>query len=76
MIFNVTSELWSFTIPGQLGNNTVDFYLSANDIHGNFNTTQTVIIEIQDLIVGDLNGDGVVNIFDIVIACNHYGQSW
>lgn len=72
MAYNMTSDLWSATIPGQPGNVTVDLIIVASDQIGNIKYSDVFTYEVQSLVVGDLNGDGIVNIFDIVMATGNY----
>jgi len=50
--------------------------MHAQDQAGNHEKTPIFSYEVQHLIVGDLNGDGKVDIFDVVIAAGNYGESW
>jgi hypothetical protein len=75
MIYNETNGLWSTTIPGQPGNSAVEFFLTAYDKTGNKKTTQSYSYAVKDLIVGDLNGDGTVNIIDIATVARNFGKT-
>ncbi len=79
----------SVTVP--VGQTSADFYytdtiagdvtLTATASLGRPETVQiatqtlTVIEEAQPPLVGDVNGDGTVNIFDLVIAAGQFGQA-
>lgn len=75
MAFNITSNLWIGTIPGQLGNATIDFFINAYDQGGNMNNSTIWSLEIQDLLIGDIDGDCDVDIFDIVRCATNYSKT-
>lgn len=75
MSYNVTSGLWEGIISGQLGDSTVEFFLIAHDIFHSTNSTSIIAYDVQLLLEGDLDGDGDVDIFDIVRAAGNYGKT-
>jgi len=76
MQYNETEDNYQATIPGQRGNTTVEFYITASDAVGNKNASQLQIYGVQPLITGDLDGDGDVDIYDIVMAADNYGKTY
>lgn len=76
MVFNVTEGLWMTTIPGHPGNTTIELKITASDLIGNIGETPIVSYMVQHLLVGDLDGNGLVDIFDIVLAADNYGEEY
>jgi hypothetical protein len=74
MLYNATSHLWTVTIPGQLGNITIEFCIRAQDKAGNLSTSPICAYNVKALIIGDVNGDGVVDGSDLIIVARHYGE--
>jgi hypothetical protein len=74
MAYNATTGLWSTLLPGQPGGATVTLFFTAWDKFGNQATSSTVLFFVQTLAPGDLNGNGVVDLSDLVILANHYGE--
>jgi len=74
MKFNATSSLWTSIIPGQLSNTTVEFFITALDTNENMNTTELFSYEVRYVMAGDLDGNGEVDIYDIVMVANNYGK--
>ena len=68
---------WSFNwqAPGSdVGN--INFYLSSLATNHNHSTsgdhtyTQAITLSYNDVILGDINGDGIINILDVIVAVN------
>jgi hypothetical protein len=53
-------------------NGTYKITATAHDTSGNVNATSTVI-NVQNLL-GDINGDGTVNIIDVAIVARAFGS--
>lgn len=75
MAFNATQNFWVTTVPGQLGNATVDFFLTAYDNAGNCNSSSVRSYQVKVIPTGDINGDDIVDIFDLVIVAINYGNT-
>jgi len=75
MMFNLTSQLWEATIPGQLGNTTVEFHIIAYDNAKNAATSSTHSYDVRALPTADINGDGIVNMLDLYIAAIHFSET-
>jgi hypothetical protein len=63
---------WSTTMPGQLGNSTLEFYVTATDNAGNSSTTGIDSYVVVPFLLGDINGDGIVNMWDIGTTARHF----
>jgi hypothetical protein len=74
--FNSTTGLWQIVIPGQQGNSTVQFYILATDIYGETTSSSTYQFNVKPLLPGDVNGDGQVNILDVIVVTSHYGSKY
>jgi hypothetical protein len=74
MTFNATQGLWIATIPGQRGNTTISFYVIAHDKAGNVNASSTNAFDVKNLAIGDINGDGIVDIRDITMTILHFQE--
>jgi hypothetical protein len=74
MGYNATSGLWATVIPRQAGSTAVEFFMRASDNAGNTATSSVYAFNVEALITGDQNGDGKVDIFDVVLCTGHYGQ--
>lgn len=76
MHYNSSTSLWTATIPGQQGNSTVEFFIIASDTFGATSQSSTYSYDVQPLLLGDLNGDGVVGILDVVLCTGNYGKRY
>jgi hypothetical protein len=76
MSYNSTSNLWQTIIPGQSGDSTVEFFIIATDTHGYSTTSSTYSYHVRPLLLGDVNGDGKVDILDVVLITGHYGERY
>jgi len=74
MTFNETSGFWTTTMPGQLGGSHVEFYVVALDKTGNANTSGVDSYYAKPVLLGDINGDGKVDVKDVYTVCKHYGE--
>lgn len=75
MTFNATSNLWTVIVPGQLGNAAVDFCITVRDNAGTTITSNVQSFNVKSLPMGDMNGDGAVDIYDVVHVAIHYGET-
>ena len=75
MVFNETDNLWTQTIPAQSQNCTIEFFIKLFDHFGFSLQSSTYTFYVKPLPIGDLNGDGVVNMRDIGITCNNFGKT-
>jgi hypothetical protein len=77
MTYNSTTQLWTQTIPGQSNNtDAVEFFIQAYDNLGNMEISSLCTFQIKHLLPGDMNGNGSVDLSDLVIMAQHYGQSY
>jgi hypothetical protein len=67
---------WNTTMPGQPGNSTVEFYVTATDNAGNTSATGIDSYVVNPFLLGDLNGDGKVDMKDIGAAARHFGDHY
>jgi hypothetical protein len=74
MTYNTTSGLWARMIPGQLGNSTIELFISAGDVGGNWATSSVTNFTVKPLPLGDVNGDGVTNMRDIAFLILHFNE--
>jgi len=74
LTYGMPCNLWIIMIPGQPGNSTVEFFLTAYDKAGNANTSETMNYTVVDLVFCDINGDGIVDITDIYLTALHFGE--
>jgi hypothetical protein len=75
MSYNSTLGLWTTILPGQRGNATVEFYITASDNAGNLAASYLHSFSVKALITGDINGDGAVTILDVVLCTANYGKT-
>lgn len=78
--FNVTMELdaeglWVQTIPGQSSNCTMEFFIEAFDAYGVCAASPAYAFYVKSLLAGDINGDDVVDIFDLAIVAVHFSET-
>lgn len=76
MAWNASSGLWETSIPGYPGNCSVEFFVISRDVAGNLAVGVTHGYVVRSLLVGDVDGDGDVDIFDLVRVAGNYGESW
>lgn len=74
MTRNETSGYWVVIVPGHQGGSTVEFFIDAYDKNSNNAISPTYSYEVKKLQIGDINGDGSVDMADISIAIDHYMQ--
>jgi hypothetical protein len=74
MNYNSNVEQWIGTIPGQPPNATVAFYVEGW-IGPSSNTSTIISYVTVPLIEGDINGNGIVDVFDAVILAAHAGET-
>jgi hypothetical protein len=75
MMYNATSGNWTALIPPQPANSTVEFFIQAYDKAGNSNMSSGKPYQVKNLPIGDVNGDGKVDIKDILQVAKKYGQT-
>jgi len=75
MTYNATSGLYTTLIHGQAGNVTVSFFIQACDNAGNIATSSTFSYDVKALLAGDINGDSIIDIFDLVIVALDFGKT-
>ena len=75
MVYNETEKLWVQLIPGQYPNCTIEFFIEAWDISEFCLLSPMYSFNVKALPIGDLNGDGVVNMRDIGIVCQNFGKT-
>ena len=63
----------TLTLGSDDGTNTVS--VSVSGIQGAITFTATAVATEPPQLVGDVNKDGVVNIFDLVLVAGHFGQA-
>jgi hypothetical protein len=71
MSFNATESLWVQTIPGQVDSCTMEFFIEAI-VSGIHVTSSIQTYNVKALGVGDINGDGIIDISDAAII----GANW
>jgi hypothetical protein len=73
-MYSPMSGNWTTMIPPEPGNSTVEFYIVAYDKAGNIKQSSTLTYQVRDLPPADVNGDGTVDIKDILLVTKHYGE--
>lgn len=74
MVFNETARLWVQTIQGQSDNCTVELFIEVLDAYGRSLESSLYSFNVKALLVGDVDGDGGVDIFDLVRVAGNYGE--
>lgn len=74
MAYNSTTGLYSAILLGQPSGATVLLFITAYDNAENQATSSTTVFLVQTQVPGDINGNGVVDLTDLVILALHYGQ--
>ena len=74
MVRNATSGLRGAVIPGIPGNCNIEFFVAAQDFMENFEVGEIQSYSVRSLFLGDIDGDGDVDIFDMVRMASNYGQ--
>jgi len=83
MMYNETSGRWVAIIPGQQTpektNSTVEFFIQAYDKAGNMARSPKDggyhSYQVKWLPIGDITGDGIVDISDVYTAAIHFGET-
>ena len=75
MMYNLTMGLWITLIGGQEGNTTVEFFITAMNDIGEVTLSTIYSYDVKALPIGDINGDGTVNMQDIFIITLYFGES-
>jgi hypothetical protein len=65
------STSWKLTLSPPIGTNTY----TVSYINGDGSTAGTKSITLQRRLIGDINGDGKVNVLDLSIMFAHWGQT-
>ena len=67
-------QIYRGEIPGQAGGGTIEYFVRAIDFNDNvgFGETRSFVVS-SDAIVGDLDGNGVVDVFDLLILLDSWG---
>jgi hypothetical protein len=60
------NSLWRGEIPGQAPGSTVAYFVTALDYASNLGTGETLVFQVGGVIPGDLDGDGDVDINDLL----------
>lgn len=76
MMDNGTASVWQATIPGQQGDSTIVFFIIATDVFGDTTQSSMCSFSVKPLLLGDVNGDGKVDILDVVLITGHYGNRY
>jgi hypothetical protein len=76
MTLNATTSWWNALIGGQLGDSTVEFYVTAANNAGNTDETGIDSYVVRPFLLGDINGDGKVNIKDVSTVARHFGDHY
>jgi PKD repeat protein len=76
MTYNGQTRLCSTLIPAynQLANKTIQYYVTAKTKEGSILVSSIYTHYVSEWVMADINRDGKVNLFDIVLACRQYGR--
>jgi hypothetical protein len=76
MTYNSQTRLYTALIPAynQLANKTIQYYVTARTKEGNILVSSIYTHQVPVWVKADINRDGKVNLFDIVLACGQYGK--
>jgi len=76
MACDLASGLWFVTIPGQTNEtDTVEFFIKAFGRIGSTCTSPIYSYQIRHLLLGDINGDGKIDLRDVWITHKNYGKT-
>ncbi len=76
MSYNSLTDTYEAVIPGQQGDNTIEFFTKASSSTGSTIQSSTYSYIVRPLLLGDVNGDGAVNILDVVLITGNYGNCY
>jgi hypothetical protein len=76
MTYNTQSHLYTALIPAynQLANKTIQYCVTAKTNEGSILVSSIHTYLVPVWVKADINRDGKVNLFDIVLACGQYGK--
>jgi len=75
MTYNSTTQMWTQAVPGQPNSvDAVHFFIQVYNDLGDVQTSTIMTYAIQHLPLGDINGDGKVDIRDIAVVAKHFGE--
>jgi hypothetical protein len=76
LIHNETNGLWTTLIPGYAADTHISFHLAASDASGNTATSEVYSFIVQQIPIGDVNGDGIVDVYDAILLALHFGEQY
>jgi hypothetical protein len=74
MTFNDTLTLWGQTIPGFSKGGTVELLVVVRDTYGFSLTSDTYSFDVETLPIGDIDGNGIVNMLDLWMVAMNFGE--